>query len=276
LDAGISLRGSTFGGEANFANVTIGELAQFQGIRFGARVSFNEAKIMGGADFSGVPPEHLPATTFEGEADFMGMRLDSDANFTRARFACKDESVSFDGARIDGDIFLLGVEFAGKVIFRGIHVGGQVALQGAVFEGDVTFNRSSIGGSILFRAEPNLISDAASFKADSDFINVQVSGDMDFKGAKFLATDKGAIFDGATIGGDALFEDTRFAGEASFKGIHVAGEAVFDGALFSGKTSFGDAHIDGTASFKSAADRKSDVRFSGEAGFDNANFRGGP
>lgn len=274
FDAGVSLRGSTFGGESDFANVRIGQLSAFHGVKFQAKVSFNEAKVAGGVAFSKDDAESLPAASFGAGADFMGMQLDSDADFSGVHFSCPDSPVSFDGARIGGDLFLAGAECAGELIFRGIYVGGQIAAQGAVFNKQVRFNRSSVRGSILFRSEPDFALGGALFHAGADFINAQVGGNADFKGATFGGSDQLALFDGATIGGDALFEEITSAGEASFKGVHVGGKTVFDGATFGNKVSFEDAHLDGIATFKSDAGKQPVIQFPGQACFDNAHFRG--
>ena len=234
----------------SFASAKIGGDALFQGAEFKADLSFNSAKIGQYAFFRAEREQKVPAATFAGEVDFIGAEIGVDADFKGAQFTAADKPVSFASAKI----------------------GGDASFQGATFKHSVKFVAVRIGGSASFGPGSGL--PASTFEGGATFSRAVITSYAYFDGAQFIS-DTRVSFDGAEIGGDALFRGTSFAGPVTFTGAKISGNASFHGAVFQKEAGFNSAKIGGNAFFRENSDLNLPAAtFRGEADFNAIQISG--
>ena len=289
---------------ANFERACFEKSALFRGTRF-HQVSFNGAKIKGDAKFGIDRKAEVPAASFEGEADFVGIAIGGEADFEDTHFSAADTLISFEGARIGGPALFQKADFAGQLMFLDVHIRRAAHYSGAVFwqsatftveidgsayflgvefKEEANFNGAKIHGDVFFDPDPdgNLL--RTKFAGTADFGGVEIDGQFSAQGALFK---RSVNFNAAKIGADLIFradpeEDLPaavFESEAEFDWIEVGGQADFRGARFDAPddlVSFDGARITQDVLFKGVAfGGKVDfvgAQISGQASFQGAVF----
>jgi uncharacterized protein YjbI with pentapeptide repeats len=283
--------------DTNFDNLSCGS-AVFNRAVFGGQVSFRNAHIQGEARFSGAsfhkaamfegtrvddqwlfriePDNQLPAATFHGEANFIGITVENLASFRGVTF---EKEARFVWAHIKGPTTfgndeqgLHAADFHGEADFRDAILTGDADFDGVTFfQGNARFNSVKFGGTATFKG--------AFFKGSGSFDGVKVGEDLVFDGANFESSTTEAVFDKAEVSGSLFFANSRFAGEAKFEGMKVEGTvAQFLDAEFSRPVTFVNADFRGSAQFKGAQFQGGStpafdgVHFSRGCYFQNAQF----
>ena len=195
---------------------------------FNKTVTFVNANFLGTLSFN--------RSWFEGEADFMGMKVGGDALFNATTF--DGPAVRFKRVNVVNDFRAFAAKFRNKqhgAFFDRMKVGGAAGFDGASFEGHATFFRADIAGKFT-------AAEATFGNEQMDFRGMKVGVDADFSGALFEGQ---ASFGGADIKGNFTAFKARFQNEqlAGFLGMKVGGRANFNGALFKGVAEFAKADI---------------------------------
>ncbi len=147
------------------------------------------------------------------------------------------------------------------VYFEQMRVGGNALFPDAKFNGFVTFeNAKFVNFFVLDRSELN---------RDVNFENVEIGGHFSSIKAKFTNQDNSQIsFKGMKVGGDALFKDVVFKGEANFDNMDVGRKLIFSNTEFSNESkviSFSGTKVKSRVLFEKA-------RFYGGADFTRVDF----
>jgi uncharacterized protein YjbI with pentapeptide repeats len=224
---------------AAFNSVRVKMNAHFQGARFNGKeknTRFDDALFEGSASFEGAVFEHLtifngsrvfgslffrtkpsgegPATRFEGEANFIGVLVGSNAEFTEAVFM---GPALFGGAGIGGRTIFRRTRFlkGSRPSFARTHFKQAVLAEGARFEDEVDFQAARFDALALFHG--------AEFLCEAGF-QASRFGSLAHFGAGSLdqTTLAGAVFhpvkfDHAVFEADARFDQTVFRDTASFR-----------------------------------------------------------
>jgi uncharacterized protein YjbI with pentapeptide repeats len=300
------LRDSVFGGGLAFVGVTVSVDAEFQGVRFKRKVSFNHLRVAGALMLKGeVDPPSEPAvledegdftwmeigtalfcqgTTFKKEVVFSSTVVEGSVFFQGAIFKSRAD---FNGIRVERSVFfrddpirgLHAAGFEGEVDFTGAQLGFNAEFQGVLFKGKASFNHVHVAGSLAFYSGEGL---NATFDGEVDFGWMEVGIVAGFQAAIFEQEVK---FGSAKIGGDGFFQGTIFKARALFPSMKVGGslhfcadfQPVLAGPIFKNEARFDDIDVGGNVDFGGATFEKS-VSFvrghiAGDAGFRKARFR---
>ncbi len=286
--------GSTvFAEKASFTGIHIGTNANFERVIFQKEARFENANVGGNARFS--------FAEFKGEARFAGIRINGQMVFFGAIF--RDET-SFNSARVAHSLQFTGdhwhgahgVTFEKVVDFGSSVIGSQLQCDRVIFNGIAIFNSMKVEKAAFFRH--------CVFKADTDFVGMQVATNLEMTGASFdgsasfdlievggmaqfgintlergaNVTWKGATrFHGAQFGGCARFDGAEFGGDAEFVTVDFRDEVRFHGANFNKLASFVGARVGRLADFRPLTVQDSGLtgaKFKGRAVFDHARFDG--
>jgi len=160
---------------ARFAKMKVNGDAFFQGAIFRKKANFNGAEVNGFAFFRALPEEQVPATCFEGEADFKYFRVGLNAEYssgTKSTLPIQEPSgsgcvfkgpTSFSFARIEARGIFRDAQFLRGSMpkFVGTHFGQDAFFEGATFDDEVNFRAAEISGEGRF--------DGTLFKASASF-----------------------------------------------------------------------------------------------------------
>jgi uncharacterized protein YjbI with pentapeptide repeats len=250
-----------FRGEANFFDGRIEGSADFNGVQFGQRTTFNRLRVGGVATFMPFWNDQEPIPVkFGGETSFIDCHVHGLATFEGAEFAAL---ANFNRLQVDGNVFfraarqggvLQGTRFLGEANFLEARFGGTADFDGAQFVTHCNFRRVQIGGDAFFRTvrEAQSLSYLC-FGGDAFFDGARIGGTAYFHGAQFL---RQAHFSGAYFGRDIFFQPLTvggrtirnyFCGEAQFIGAQVQGDAVIESARFLAPVDFQSVHVAGNA-----------------------------
>jgi hypothetical protein len=210
--------GTWFGDGAKFLGARVHNNAEFDGAVFVGEANFDRFEVERNVYFRpAFHGEHVWGyTTFLDTADFVGMHVKGDAEFTGATFM-KDvrlESIHVEGNALfddEYDAFNRPVKRVLPVFFK-----GDVNLVSAHFKHRTKFNRAA------FQHEAHL--ESADFEGAAIFTDVQFG--------------RGANFTGSRFGQYADFQRTTFEAAADFVSVEAGGGVFFTGASFLGPTSF--------------------------------------
>lgn len=267
----------SFGADASFIDMTVNGSVEFTGVKFKGKADFTRVRIEGRALFTPHAAEEqgvFEPVVFGGEANFRDAYIKSSAQFDGAEF--KQDAV-FKRLVADGNILFrcpvrVGDEtrppgegpqrgaspttFHGKAKFESARVRGNAEFDAARFLKDVTFERAEVGGNVYFRPwKDGRI--PVTFKCESVFIGMKVTGDAEFSGALFGGD---ADFTGLQVGGHTYFDallhyddggdglnfrhkglevnPVEFRREARFTGAHFFNQVDFNQARFKQKAIF--------------------------------------
>ena len=266
---------------ARFLGATI-----FDDATFGPDVRFNRS-LFAGLSFNSVRGKgsiHFERVRFQRQADFTGMDIDGDLDFTDAFFASAKDA-KFEVLQVGGDAAFDRAHFGQKVFFDGTHIDGQGSFRGAVFANGASFTDVRVGGDLTFQRD-NIDGCPAAFQLQStgdasdselaaDFSDAHISGNFDFRNVE---VEGKASFVGLAIGGGGIFRSTRFNAESKirFDLAHFGGGAFFQDAQFNGEVDFRGGQIDLDARFSGADFRRAASfeasKFTGLATFASGSF----
>lgn len=252
--------------------------------------SLLRCEVTGPADFSGTTFEQnliLSGTIFRQGVDFRSASLRYAARLARCKFLSgsarfadlhgsgqfsaqgvlfgRGVKAKFERARFDSYAIFRGATFQVDANFDDAVFGSDADFGGATFCADASFNETKVKGTAHF--------ESAVFGGEAGFTGVLIDSDGIFRDAQFQAKRARAVFEVASVGGDAVFTRAKFAGEASFLCAHIVGQAEFQGAVFEGYANFNSAVIDRDAFFRPEDADEDDpkpaphVTFEGEADF---------
>ena len=148
--------------------------------------------------------------------------------------------VILTGAKIDGQLLMIGSTFEHRVHGNGLHVGqGLFMDEGATFKGDVTLTGAKIDGQLSMRG--------STFEQKVDADGLRVGQDLFMREA---ATFKGdVILALAKIGGQLIMRGSTFEQRVDSTGLQVGRHLYMDeAATFKGDVSLLGAKIDGQLS----------------------------
>jgi uncharacterized protein YjbI with pentapeptide repeats len=250
-------------GAARFADLHVHGQFAAQAVRFcqGVKPKFERARFDSYAIFRGA--------TFQGEAIFDDAVFASDADFDGASF---EKLARFDETKIRGPAHFAKAVFGGEGVFGGSVIDSDADFCLAAFRDAVSFDRVIIKGTAHF--------DHAAFEGKADFTGLVIDGDGDFRDAEFRSKEAKAVFESSRFGGDAVFIRAAFANEASFLCAHIVGQAEFQGAVFEACANCNSAVIDRDAFFRPEEATDDDpkpaphVTFGGEADFTGVSIGG--
>jgi uncharacterized protein YjbI with pentapeptide repeats len=258
LGSGIKPAVTNFWGNADFSVLHIEGTADFRGAHFHNNTDFNSMRVGGDALFWSVPADDPVITIFEQGADFTGVHISGDVDFS---------GVIFAKAQLDSI-------FAAKICQEHQPLRATEIKKESKAEEEprlISFNGATIVGHARFgsaKTKQELL--VTTFALDADFTAIKIGGIALFKGVTF---HRKADFNSARIAGDAFFSslsegkqvDTIFENDADFTGVQILGNAFFKGAQFLGKANFRGAYIHGVANFERN-------NFCGMTNFDYARF----
>ncbi|MEU9335585.1 pentapeptide repeat-containing protein [Streptomyces sp. NPDC048290] len=210
--------------------------ARFDEARFTGEVAFDEV------DFSGVCS--FATAEFDSGARFRDTRFADDLRLENAHLtgdlSIESPEVGADawcyGTRVDGALRFRVAIVRGTAMFHGVTT-GEAHFTGVRFKGPARFDDCAVDGPAYF--------DSAVFGDGADFDRAAITGAACFDGARF---DSGRVsFDGAELGGEAQFSESRFATGATFDGAGFGGDLVFAHARLEGDIHFRRAAFRGTA-----------------------------
>jgi len=267
--------GARFLGATSFDDATFGPDVRFNRSVF-ARLSFNSVQGKGSI--------HFERVRFQQQADFIGMDVDGDLDFTDTFFA-SGKDARFEVVKVGGDATFDRANFGQKVFFDGSQIDGQGSFRGVVFANGASFTDVKVGGDLIFRHDSTSGCPAA-FQLQStgdppdselaaDFSDARVSGNFDFRSAE---VEGKASFVGLAVGGGGIFRSTRFNGESKirFDLAHFGGGAFFQDVQFNGEVDFRGIQIDLDARFSGADFRRAATfeasKFTGLVTFASGSF----
>ena len=248
-----------FKGDADFASAQIGSGAEFTEAVFKQKANFNSIHIKGVAFFNSATFKCDCEDECDCGANFIGARIGSNAEFTKAVFRQK---ANFNSIHIKGVAFFNPAFFKGEADFISARIGSNAEFTGARFRQKASFNSSQIEGFAIFKL--------AFFKGEADFASARIGSNAEFTGAQFRQK---VLFNRVQIEGVAFFNPAFFKGEADFISARIGSDGIFTGAVFEQKANFNSSQIEGAAFFELAI-------FKGEANFvsarigSNAEFTG--
>lgn len=267
--------GARFLGATSFDDATFGPDVRFNRSVF-ARLSFNSVRGKGSI--------HFERVRFQQQADFIGLDVDGDLDFTDTFFA-SGKDARFEVLKVGGDATFDRANFGQKVFFDGSQINGQSSFRGVVFTNGASFTDVKVGGDLIFRRDDTGC--PAAFQLQStgdpvdseriaaDFSDAHISGNFDFRNAE---VEGKSSFVGLVIGGGGIFRSTRFNAESKirFDLAHFCGGAFFQDAQFNGEVDFRGVQIDLDARFSGADFRKAATfeasKFTGLSTFASGSF----
>jgi uncharacterized protein YjbI with pentapeptide repeats len=180
----------------------------------------------------------------------------------RISHAVIQEPLDLENAEVAVEVWLDACIFKESFSIMDAFFNHHLSLEGSQFLKRAVFDRLDLAGGIFCR---NTV-----FAGPVDFRSAGIKGQFTAKGAKFLAEDQGANFNGLRVGLGAFFDKAEFHGpvdfasadikgqfgaeeakflaenqEANFNGLQVGQNAFFHGAEFHGPVDFGGADIKG-------------------------------
>ena len=256
----------------DFGSSVIGGSTEFTDSEFNGLVSFNGAKIQGGAFFHRAKFLCQPKSSAGIDVNFISATIDGNAEFDAVQF---EGNVSFNSAKIQGSVFFVNVNFVSSVElefftnadFGATVVGGSAEFSNSEFNGIAIFNSCKIQGSAFFRGTKFLCTPKSRSELGVDFILASIEGNAEFNNALF----KGNVsFYSAFIGGQAYFFSAAFESGGSDL-------VSFNLVKFFGEVYFSDARFDRNASFK-GVQCHSDfylqrTNFNKDVSFQNSSFK---
>lgn len=267
--------GARFLGATSFDDATFGPDVRFNRSVF-ARLSFNSVQGKGSI--------HFERVRFQQQADFIGMDVDGDLDFTDTFFA-SGKDARFEVLKVGGDATFDRANFGQKVFFDGSQIDGQGSFRGVVFANGASFTDVKVGGDLIFRHDSTngfpaafqlqSTGDPPDSELAADFSDARVSGNFDFRNAE---VEGKSSFVGLAVGGGGIFRSTRFNGESKirFDLAHFGGGAFFQDAQFNGEVDFRGVQIDLDARFSGADFRRAATfeasKFTGLATFASGSF----
>jgi uncharacterized protein YjbI with pentapeptide repeats len=186
----------------------------------------------------GLRSPRFDRATFEGGAWFAETTFEGDARFDAATFA---GAARFDGAKFPRVALAEGAKFPGGAYFEGAKFPGGAYFRGATFEDVARFDGATFEGGASFHR--------ATFASGAVFDGAKLCGAL-FEGTKFPGD---AYFRGATFEDGVWFRRASFEGAASFRRATFEGIAWFDGATFGQTRDFGPVDVSGTLILDSAS-----------------------
>ena len=276
--------------ETIFTDAHISGVADFSGASFGGLLSCDRM-VIGGAVFFGlgIRGDHIEGCHFAQGLRFRDATVGGRTDFSGAAFK---GAIDFSGSKFAGVLAfntlvrkkqLWVTRFDGPATFYRCQITDSLEMEGADFAASVNFESINIGGNALLRAldspdDANHPSCASlSFNGDVRFLDANIGGVADFKGAVFLGD---ANFQRIKIGGPAVFRSFRerdreakpifrrvnfaravFSGGADFESVSVVGDLIlteatfgassrFTGMTCGGNADFSLVSVDGTATFQ--------------------------
>jgi len=191
----------------------------------------------------------------------------------------KIQSGNFDfrGVIIEEFKFTGELRIQGDLLFEFATIKRGVLCSHITIEGSAIFRGAKIG-YVWFRNAVigiQAVFDCATIEGEADFIKAKIGGYASFFGATIK---KEVWFNDAKIGESALFDSVTIERNAYFFNTIIKKDAIFSGATIMGESNFFQIVIGGNTNFKDAV-LKNDVEFGyatigGNASFDGATIGG--
>jgi hypothetical protein len=261
-----TLRNSKFNGKFDFSATFTQGVANFSGTVFKCPATFDSARVTLGMHFVEDGETRTNPANFESTARFAGAEVatylelsgvgfSKEVSFNRVkirgslfmRHSHFGADADFTVVDIDGAIFCVSSVFAGSVMFPGSRIGLFANFAGTVFKEKADFRACRVLGNVVFRQDKDV--SAALFEKEATFRGLQVGGDAEFQGTKFLSTI--SLFQ-AKIDGDGAFRGMEVSNDARFTHIRLGGQGDFQGTIFSGDLNFTSTEVAGAVNFSSA------------------------
>lgn len=201
---------------------------------------------------------------FAGEVSFIGARFARLLNLSGSRFAeglsgdrmQVEESLFLrDGARLDGELRLLGARIGGSLNFQHSTFRGDVDLEGITVAGNVLLGLSSNDPAKVTLFEKDIVLPRAAIGGHLQGFSIQVKGAFDAFQARIggaVGLGRGARFDGpvrfnnTVVGGDLSANQAQFLHHFSAQRVRVGGNLNLTGnSVFRGPINLTGAVIDG-------------------------------
>ena len=247
IDGQLSTVGSTFNGELNMNNISVGSsLIMWNDTKFN-NVDLRGAKIDGQLSMIG--------STFNGELYMDSISVGSSLII---RDAASFNNVDLRGAKIDGQLSMVGSTFNGELNMDSISVGdsllmndvasfnnvdliganidGQLSMVGSTFNGELYMNLISIGGSLFMSTDTkfnNVVLKGAKIDGDLNMVSSTFAGGLDMD----LLSVGGSLFMN-----NAIYKNVKLAG-AKIENIVDMRDANFKGELDMNSTLIGSSLI---------------------------------
>ncbi|HKP73690.1 MAG TPA: pentapeptide repeat-containing protein [Pyrinomonadaceae bacterium] len=222
---------TVFVSTVKFLGAYVRHNAEFDGVRFNERATFDRFEVGHNIFFrpafdasysnlrhklmSGRTPRYK-RTVFRGVADFVGMQIHGDAEFTSTRFR---KQARFEGIHVEGNAFfndrydfpeekirVAPVRFLAAADFTSAHFKHQAKFYHARFGQEAVFRSADFDGAASFVN--------AHFVELADFTGCYFRQRADFNAAEFL---RAADFTSVNIDGAAFFKDARLQGKTCFR-----------------------------------------------------------
>jgi hypothetical protein len=231
VNANFSARHVTFRGIARFDDAEFGPDVDF-GYSFFEKAKLDAVRIKGSG--------HFDHTVFELKANFTGIDVEHDLDFTRARFLDAIEAQLFDVMNVGVDLAFVDAIFAGDVSFDGMRIQGSASFDRAQFDKGIDFADVKVAGDLTF--------EDAKISGESKLVGMTIGGGGIFREAKFNNKSR-ARFDLTHFEGGLFCQGVTFTGDVDFRGAQIDLIARFVGATFEGTTSFEATKFTGLAQF---------------------------
>ena len=183
-------------------------------------------------------PLSLSFVTALGETDLRACHFTQPLTLRRARLdqlvlsGSQFPALLAEGATVEGSVFLIGVQCAGRISLATAQIGGQLALHSATI-GALTAQGAKIGASVHLRAADGL---AFTSRGEVSLAGAEIGGQLACDGGSFHNPGKIALnLQRARIAGDAFLRAQgaipfRAEGELHLSGVEIGGQLDLAGA----------------------------------------------
>ncbi|MBV8101233.1 MAG: pentapeptide repeat-containing protein [Verrucomicrobia bacterium] len=213
----LNLAGAVFHQNFDFARVSVGGDANFQGTKFDQSANFEDIDVKGRAFFRAVPDATIRGPVFLGDANFIGAHIAGQAEFQGSKFC---GNTRFASANFQSGVFFYGGKdadsatvFYHELDFRNVYVAAFAYFEGVSFKGNAYFSGTRIDGAAYFYGETPTNA-ATIFDATADFSSVKFGGSSSFSGTTFNGM---TVFDGSRFDALADFRRAVFRNNVSFR-----------------------------------------------------------
>jgi|GEM_PF-2891355 len=248
----LRLPGLTFAGTVDLADAEIAGALDLRGCRFKKALVLRDARITGTLTLEG-------ATLGTGTDPGAPPSLDGTASLHAA------------GLRVEGDVFMDGLQSTGGLNLCGLHAGGTVDLSGAMIGRQLNMESAEVCGNVFCRV---MDGHRCAIAGDAHLLGARVTGQVDFSGAEI----GGRLFMQAADVGGSVFcrvmdgKRCEIAGDADLNSARVTGVVEFSGATIGGQLNMQAAEVGGNVFCDVMAGKRCEI--TGDAWLSSARVTG--
>lgn len=253
IDAAWIEYAATTGVNVEIWNAVIHGPINLSGKELRGQLELRHCDVRDSVDFSGSVFHSglvLSSTIFHGKVSLRNVTAKRDINLNRTSFQASANT--FINMSVKGYLIAIGAHFLGAATFDDVTFGPDARFNRSVFA-RLSFNSVRVTGSLHF--------DRAHFQKQTNFIGLNIDGDLDFNDTVFEPANE-AEFYVLCVGGDASFDRAVFGAKVFFSGSQIHGQGSFHGVAFEDGADFSDIKVDNDLIFRrdELSDRSSAFR----------------